>query len=67
MMGFPSFFFLDFVLKRELQQGHRELEVFIKIQHMVHLFCPDSYLEPFGIFSLLKRSHIPLQTYVIMI
>jgi len=58
---------LDFVLKRALQQGQRKPETVIKILHRVHLFCPYPYLEPFGIFSPLRPSHTPLQTYPIMI
>ena len=62
---FEPFLVLDFVLKIAPQQGHRRLSIAKNMLHIEHLFCPISYLEPFGTFLPLKSSQIPLQQYPI--
>lgn len=60
-----TFFVLDLVLKIAPQQGQRKLAIVRNILHIEHLFCPISYLEPFGTFFPLKSSQIPLHEYPI--
>jgi hypothetical protein len=62
---FETFLVLDFVLKIAPQQGHRKLSIAKNILHIEHLFCPISYLEPFGTLLPLKSSQMPLQQYPI--
>ena len=66
LFGFNEIFLvLDFVLKIAPQQGQRTLAMVRNMLHMEHLFCPISYLEPFGTLSPLNSSQIPLQQYPI--
>jgi len=52
---------LGFVLKTTLQQGHRTSSIKKNKPQKVHLFCPDSYLNPFGIGFASCIWQIPLQ------
>ncbi len=52
---------LGFVLKTTLQQGHRTSSIKKNIPQKVHLFCPNSYLNPFGIDCASCIWQIPLQ------
>jgi len=56
------FLFLAFVLKTDLQQGHRASLTEMKIAQLVHLFCPILYLILFRTVSALCISQIPLHS-----
>lgn len=52
---------LGFVLKTTLQQGHLISSIKKNKPQKVHLFCPDSYLNPFDIGFASCIWQIPLQ------
>jgi len=61
LSGSEVFLVRDFVRSIAPQHGHLNFAIVRNILHIEHLFWPISYRDPFGTFSPLYSSQIPLQ------